>query len=156
VVQVGSEKMANREELAVKSIQTMNAEQAKQNWILQKTQIHKAATVGLAVVSALIMSGCQVGNSAIEINPLAAAIFLLVFSVWAGLVLRFMVNTFVENSTPFRARRQWNNNGDAGGGGYSGWNWDDFSGYDSDSSGGDSGCGDSGSSDGGDCSSGGE
>ncbi|MEP0874146.1 hypothetical protein NDA01_31100 [Trichocoleus desertorum AS-A10] len=135
----------------------------QQNWVLQKTQIHQAATVGLAVVSALIMSGCYVGSSASEINPLTAIflpIFLLVFGAVAGLGLIAGIST-LKNPTPSRARRQWNNNGDAGGGGYSGWNWEDFSGHHSDShhsdsSGGDSGCGDSGSSDGGGCGGGGE
>ncbi|MBD2096729.1 hypothetical protein H6F90_16485 [Trichocoleus sp. FACHB-591] len=128
----------------------------QQNWILQKTQFHRTTTVGFASVAALIMSGCHVRGFASEIDPLGA-VLLAGLGVGAGYgLISFLVGVVASLRRPrtFRAYGPGYGNGDAsdGCGGRGGWNWQDFSGHHSDSSGDDSGCGDSGGSDGGGCS----
>lgn len=113
----------------------------QQNWVLPKLQIQKGAAASATILSTLMLSGCYIGSSENNINPLLAAICTA--AVFGG--IRFIVEIVnsIKNPSFPRIRGDWGGSG-CGTAGYGGWG--DSGGHSS---------GDSGSSDGGGCGGGG-
>jgi hypothetical protein len=115
----------------------------QQNWILPKRPLQTATKASIAILFALILSGCQIGPYSTDAHPLAIIFLTLMTIATAFGVLEFLSGLVDTAKNPSRPGRGWDGGGSGcGGAGCGGWNDSDAGGHSAgDSGGGDGGCG---------------